>query len=115
MEVKKMTDQFGTTDITSDDKLWALLSYILTPIVPIILLLMEDKKNRPFLKYHGMQALVWGIILYVVCIILSFIVIGLCLWVIGGIITIYWGIKAYQGEWVKIPLITDFVKNQGWV
>jgi uncharacterized membrane protein len=110
-----MTDQFGTTDITSDDKLWALLSYILTPIVPIILLLMEDKKNRPFLKYHGMQALVWGIILYVVCIVLSFIIVGLCLWAVGGIITIYWGIKAYQGEWVKIPLITDFVKNQGWV
>ena len=39
--------------VTSDDKLWALLSYILSPIVPIILLLMEDKKNRPFIKYHS--------------------------------------------------------------
>ena len=109
-----MSDQFVTTDVTSDDKLWALLAYILTPIVPIILLLMEDKKNRPFLKYHSIQALVWGVILYVVSIVLSFIIVGLCLWVIGGIITIYWGIKAYQGEWVKIPVITDFVKNQGW-
>lgn len=45
-----------TQEITSDDKLWALLSYILTPLVPIIVLLLEDKKNRPFIKVHAMQA-----------------------------------------------------------
>jgi uncharacterized membrane protein len=27
---------------------------------------------------------------------------------------IYWGYKAYQGEYVTIPVVTDFVKNQGW-
>ena len=110
-----MSDQIGTTEITSDDKLWALLAYIITPLVPIILLLMEDKKNRPFIKYHTMQALVWGIAFYVVSAVLSFIFIGICIWFLGIIVTIYWGIKAYQGEWVKIPVITDFVKNQGWV
>jgi uncharacterized membrane protein len=110
-----MSDQFGTAEITSDDKLWALLAYVITPIVPIILLLMEDKKNRPFIKYHTMQALVWGIAFYVVSTVLSFVFIGICIWFLGIIVTIYWGIKAYQGEWVKIPVITDFVKNQGWV
>lgn len=33
------------TDITSDDKLWVLLAWILTPIVPVIILLIPDKKN----------------------------------------------------------------------
>lgn len=36
----------------------------------------------------------------------------------GGIlflVMIYWGIKAYQGEYVTIPVITDFIKKQGWV
>ncbi len=50
-------------EVTSDDKLWALLAYVVTPVVPIILMLMEDKKNRPFLR--GAQcpgALVLGII-----------------------------------------------------
>ncbi len=110
-----MSDQFGTTEITSDDKLWALLAYIITPLVPIILLLMEDKKNRPFIKYHTMQALVWGIVFYVVSAVLSFIFIGICIWFLGIIVTIYWGIKAYQGDWVKITVITDFLKNQCWV
>ena len=31
------------------------------------------------------------------------------------IYTIYLAIQAYQGEWVTIPFITDFCKNQGWI
>jgi len=27
---------------------------------------------------------------------------------------VYWGFKAYQGEYVVVPVITDFVKKQGW-
>lgn len=38
-----MNQQFSPTDVTSDDKLWALLAYILTPLVPVIILLMPDK------------------------------------------------------------------------
>jgi hypothetical protein len=44
-------------EVTSDDKLWSLLAYVLTPLVPIIILLMEDKKNRPFIRAHNAQAL----------------------------------------------------------
>jgi uncharacterized protein len=110
-----MAQQFGTpTDVTSDDKLWALLTYIFTPIVPVILLLMEDKKNRPFIRAHNAQALAWGIILYVLTFILTFVVIGPCVGLVGFVINIYWGIQAYQGKYVTIPLITNFVKQQGW-
>lgn len=42
-----------SSEVTSDDKLWALLAYIFSPLVPIILMLMEDKKNRPFIKAHN--------------------------------------------------------------
>lgn len=110
-----MAEQYTPNqEITSDDKLWALLDYILTPIVPIIILLMEDKKNRPFLRAHTAQALAWGIILYVISAVTSFIFIGLCIGLLGFILNIYWGIKAYQGEYINIPVITDFVKKQGW-
>ncbi len=37
-------NNFVDPNISSDDKLWALLSYLFTPIIPIILMLMEDKK-----------------------------------------------------------------------
>jgi uncharacterized protein len=103
-------------EVTSDDKLWALLAYVLAPIVPIIILLMEDKKNRPFIRAHNIQALVWGLFNLVIGSILStllFFCLGapsIIIWAIG----IYWGIQAYNGKMVEIPVITNFVKNQGW-
>ena len=98
--------------ITSDDKLVALLAYVLTPLAPIIILLLDDKKSRPFIRAHNAQALIWGIFLVVVSIPSSICLFApsLVLWLIG----VYWGIKAYQGEYVNIPVVTNLVKNQGW-
>jgi len=111
-----MSEQINqTSDITSDDKLWALLSYILTPLIPIIMLLIEEKKNRPFIKTHAVQALALGIVLLVINVLLSFVIIGLCTSVLSLALLIYYGIKAYHGEYIEIPLITNFVKNQGWI
>ena len=102
-----MADQVSP-EITSDDKLWAALAYVFTPLIPIILMLMDDKKARPFIKAHNAQALVAGLIFMV----LVPITVG-C----GGIlwfVFLYWGYQAYQGEYVQIPVISDLVKNQGW-
>ncbi len=101
-------------EITSDDKLWALLAYIFTPLIPIVILLMPDKKDRPFLKAHNMQALILGVIEWVINVALSFVVIGCVTSVITIIINIYLGVKANKGETFEIPVITNFVKNQGW-
>ena len=100
-----MSNQVNT-EVTSDDKLWALLTYILSPLVPIIILLMPDKKDRPFLKAHNVQALILGII----TIITSSFCVGILVWIYA----IYCGIQAYQGKTVEIPVITNFVKGQGW-
>ena len=104
----------GGMEITSDDKLWAALAYVFTPLVPIILLLMEDKKNRAFIRAHNAQALAWGVVFYVVVTITSFFIVGLCILPLGFLLQLYWAYKAYQGELVNIPVITDFCKKQGW-
>jgi uncharacterized membrane protein len=107
-----MSAQMGsgmTGDITSDDKLWALLAYVFSPISPIIIMLMADKKDRPYLKAHNVQALIVGIITVVI----GAVTFG-CVAILGLIYQIYCGIQAYNGKAVVIPLITDFVKNQGW-
>ena len=102
-------------DVTDDDKLWALLSWIFAPIVPIIVLLLEDKKTRPFIKYNAMQALVLSVVGYVVSSVLSFIVIGCFIGVAVLIYMIVLAIQSYQGKWVTIPVVTDFCKGQGWI
>jgi uncharacterized membrane protein len=114
-EAHVMTDQpisqATSEDITSDDKLWGLLSYIFTPLVPLIVLLMEDKKNRPFLRYHAIQSLAFGVVMMITYV----VVIGCCLSPVYLVGAIYFGIKAYNGEYVTIPFLTDFCKQQQWL
>lgn len=106
----------GQTEVTADDRLFALLAYVLTPVMPIVILLLEDKKNRPFLKAHNAQALAWGVVSIVgggvLSIVLPFLcgIPGLLFW----LVSIYWGWQAYQGKMVEIPVISEFVRNQGW-
>jgi uncharacterized protein len=109
-----MNQQFGTTDSTSDDRLWTMLAYILSPIVPIIILLMPDKKDRPFIKAHNGQALVLGIVEWVINFLLSFVVIGCFTSILTLVINIWFGIRANKGEVFEIPVISNFVKQQGW-
>ncbi len=97
----------NTGEINDTDKLWALLSMIFAPLVGIIALLIEDKKSRPFIKYYAVQSIILGVL----SILLSGVCIGVIVWVYG----IYIGIKAYGGEYVQIPVITDFCKGQGWI
>jgi len=99
-------------ETTSDDKLWAALSYVFAPLVGIIVLLMEDKKARPFIKFHAVQSIVISIVLFIVVPIIAIPTFG-C----GSVlyfIMFWWAYKAYQGEEVKIPVVTDFIRNQGW-
>lgn len=116
-----MTDEFNVENmepakdlgVSDDDRLWALLAYVFTPLIPIVILLLEDKKSRPFLKAHNAQALVWGLINTAVSVLLSGWLCGipsLAVWLIG----VYFGWQAYQGKMVEIPVVSDFVRNQGW-
>ena len=111
-----MSDYVPTSDITDDDKLWALLSYIFTPLIPIIMLLLEDKKTRPFIKLHAIQALVFGAVAYLISSILAPVVGIGCITGLAALgYSIYLGVKAYGGESVEIPLVTNFCKGQGWI
>jgi hypothetical protein len=106
-----MENQFNNPVVNStpdsDDKLWAGLGYIFNPIIPIITLLMEDKKNIPYLRYNAVLAIAWT----VVNIILSFLGVGVCIGPIGNIVL---AIFAFQGKAIEIPWLSNFIRQQGW-
>ena len=105
----------NSTEITDDDKLWALLSWI-TGVVAIVALLMEDKKDRPFVKYNAVMSLVVVAVITILVAIISAVTCGIgAVLVLAYIYPIYLGIKAFQGEWVEVPYVTDFCKKQGWI
>ena len=108
-----MSDQPEISSVSSDDKLWAALSYIFSPLIPIILLLMEEKKKQPYIKFHAVQSLAVGIVFIIVVPILAALTLG-CGAIIWFIM-FYWAYKAYQGVMFDIPVVTNFIKGQGWV
>ena len=91
------------SDLTSDDKLWAALGYAIPVIALVIILLMPDKKDRPFIKAHNTQALVLGIITAVT----SAFCVGILVWFYA----LYCAYQAYQGNLVEIPIISGMVKG----
>jgi len=110
-EFEAPMEEIFTYDISSDDKLWAALSYPIA-LVGIIALLMEDKKERPFIRFHAVQSIVFNVILLVVIILLSIPTVGCVslLW----LITFWPAFDAYQGRYTRIPVITNFILKQGW-
>jgi len=95
----------------SNERLWAALSWIpvLLPILAIVALVMESTKSSQFVRHHAIQALATGLVVWVI----TTITVG-----VGGLLFLiffYWAYKAYQGQTVEIPLITNFVRGRGWI
>ena len=122
----------------SDDRLIALLCYvtqILIPLVmPVIVLLSESSKKRPFQRYHAIQSLglmivfvATGILVSLGIVVINFIpligwLFGLllaCLSPIGYLMAViallYYGAQSYQGKNFAIPGLTSFLRDQGWL
>ena len=109
-----MAQQPMNTDITSDDKLWAALGYPIF-IIALIMLFVEGKKDRPFIKFHAVQALALNLVLWVIIIILSVtVILAICdpvLW----LLMIWPAVLAYQGKYFEVPVVTKFLRGQHWI
>ena len=122
----------------SDDRLIALLSYatqILIPVImPVIVLLSESSKKRPFQRYHAVQSLAftvvfWGLFVLagigtavVQVVPLIGFLIGLMMacimplaWFVQAILLVYYGFQAYGGRRFAIPGLTSFLRDQNWM
>lgn len=91
-----------------DDRLWAALGYIFNPLIPIATLVIEDKKDQPYLRYNAIVAITWTVI----SILLSLLLVGWCLAPIGNIVL---AVMAFQGKPLEIPFLTNMYKQQGWI
>ena len=113
----------GEVEITENDKLMAALAYPI-PIVGIIILLVEDLRARPFQTYHAVQSLAANVALWVVIAVLACVLAAVTFFAAGcggllplllWLVTLYGAYLAYQGQYFEIPVITDFIRNQGWI
>lgn len=119
-------------DVTDNDRLMAGLAYasqvVIPLVVPAVMLLAEESKERPFQRYHAIQSLgflVAAVIYEVLAGIIScglLAIIGPCLacvlwwlFLLPAIPALYYAYQAYQGLYFKIPLLTDFLVENKWL
>lgn len=101
-------------EVSNDDRVWVLLCFLFTPVIPLITLFLEDKKDKPFIKYHTIPTLILGIVEVIVIGILSFIPVVGCITPFIWIVNVIYALKANKGVNTDIPVITNFAKQQGW-
>ena len=119
-------------EITDNDRLLAAIAYPI-PLVALIILLVEDMRGRAFQKYHAVQALAYAVAVFVVfvalfCIqaaitavldigVIRFLLNCLCLGIyfVPFLGALWFAYQAYQGEYLEIPILTDLLKQQGWI
>ncbi len=89
-----------------NDKIMAALSYVLIVIMSVVIL-ATDMKNKPFLKYHAYQSLTLGIALFVLYVVLSITVVGLCLAPLLFLVQLWYTYQAYAKGVFTIPVVTD--------
>jgi uncharacterized membrane protein len=121
-------------EITPNDRLFGALCYAVGVFVPAFVLLSDEYKARPFLRYHAVQSLGLSVAAFssiiILCILGTVIniiplvgqIISLlitCVLGVGSIaifgLVIWYAVRAYNGEQFEVPVITKFVRDQGWL
>lgn len=133
-----MQDSALDGSANNDDRLIALLSYVtqvfIPLVMPIIVLLSESSKQRPFQRYHAVQSLaltllfvlvaiaatLGGLIIQIIPLVGQLVSLLLfCLSPIAYLMAVismfYYGYQAYQGKRFAVPGLTTFLRDQGWM
>ncbi len=102
------------TSLGIDENVEALLSYLLGWITGIIFLLIE--KESRFVRFHAMQSVVVFLSITVLQLLLSFLpflggIFSSLLGILAFILWIVLMIKAYQGEYYKVPIAGDLAER----
>ncbi|MBU4590890.1 MAG: DUF4870 domain-containing protein [Candidatus Omnitrophica bacterium] len=104
----------GETSIGMQPNMAGLLSYLLGWITGLIFYLVE-KKNK-FVRFHAMQSIVvfGGIaVLNIVLLVIPVlgVLLSLLLSLLGIVLWVLLMIKAYQGEFFKLPIAGDIAEK----
>jgi uncharacterized membrane protein len=118
----------------SDDRLVAFLCYVVPVLLPIIVLLSESSQKRSYQRFHAIQSLGLSGFIVVIALAVTIVtgvlqVIPILGWAVGALMlclspilflmavvaVVYYGIQAYQGKRFEIPVVTNFLVNQGWL
>jgi uncharacterized membrane protein len=116
---------------SENDRILAGLAYasqiIVPALLPVILLLHNEMRNRPFLRYHAVQSLgllVAAIVYYLVATVVYILgsatisCLACVLWLIFLVpagVMLYYGWLAFRGRQEDVPWLAQFLRDNGWL
>ncbi|GAC1542757.1 MAG: hypothetical protein NVS2B17_21690 [Candidatus Velthaea sp.] len=110
----------ATLAVRAESRALVALGY---PFWPLALLALFDGSKSPFVKRHALQALGFNAGIYGLWFALMAIgsvpLIGMSAWPllplvipVGIVASVVYGFKAWQGEDVRVPIVTDFIDSK---
>ncbi len=119
-------------EVTENDRVMAGLAYasqVFIPIVvPAVMLLSEENKQRPFQKYHAIQSLGFLVAAVIYEVLATIVFIGVSVATLGCLSCVLWllfllpvvpalyyAYQAYQGLYFDIPVVTEFLIQNKWL
>lgn len=108
------TKSLGKTSVGMEANIAALLSYLLTFVTGIIFYILE--KENKFVRFHAMQSILVFGALFAASILLQFV--AFILWpvlillnIAGIVLWVILMVKAYNGEYFKLPIAGDIAEK----
>jgi uncharacterized membrane protein len=112
---------------TANDRMLAAIGYPIG-LVALIVLFLEGPKDRPYTRYHAIQALGANVAAWIVYVAFGIVyaVATSVVWFLACVLWIfffvpflgllYYGYLAYtKSQYFDIPIISDLMKQQGWL
>ena len=104
----------GSTSLGMEANIAALLSYLLGVVTGIIFYVLE--KENKFVRFHAMQSIITFAAVFVLSVLCQFVLtmlwpLAVILNIIGVALWVVLMVKAYQGEFFKLPVIGDIAEK----
>lgn len=110
----------SSTSPTSDEKTWGMLAHflgIVTGFIGALVIWLMKKDEMPYIEEQGKEALNFQITVligYVVCMVLTIVLIGAflmpILWIFNLVMCLMAGIKVQKGEHYRYPITLRLIK-----
>lgn len=105
-----MAKEAKKAKVDREENVHYIFAYLLIFVSGIIVYVTDGQKDKR-LKFHALQAIFLGIIIFVILYLPFFhalwLLLGLLLWLYG----MWIGVKAFQGEDIEIPVIGDYARK----
>jgi uncharacterized Tic20 family protein len=99
--------------VSSDERLWATgahaVSFIEGGILGPLIIYLVKKEHSPFVAFHGLQSLYFGLAMMVLMLVTFITIIGpIAVAVAYWVYEIMACVKAYNGEWYRLPVVGNW-------